>query len=87
MRFAKLLLLGTCLVNLANAQAHRELLGKLVKGDDQSRTPVDNVSVSLDESGGHDITKDGGLFHLFLSDALKPGVEVTITVTFPGYAI
>jgi tetratricopeptide (TPR) repeat protein len=81
------LILANFLFCLAYAQAQRELLGKLVKGDDQSRTPVGNVSVSLDEDGSHDITKDGGLFHLFLSDALKPGVEVTITVTMPGYAV
>jgi tetratricopeptide (TPR) repeat protein len=86
MRFISLLL-ASCLICLAPAQAQRELLGKLVKGDDQSRTPVNNVSVSLDEDGSHDVTKGGGLFHLFLSDALKPGVEVTITVTIPGYAV
>src|ERR1019366_2517481 len=81
------LLLASCLLCLAHAHAQRELLGKLVKGDDQSRTPVDNVSVSLDEDGSHDVTKDGGLFHLFLSAALKPGVEVTVTVTAAGYAV
>jgi hypothetical protein len=75
MRLAKLFLLGTCIASLANAQAKRELLGKLVKGDDHSRTPVDNVTVSLDESGGHDVTKDGGLFQLFLSDALNPELK------------
>ncbi|WP_353061940.1 hypothetical protein RBB77_11550 [Tunturibacter psychrotolerans] len=80
------LLLASCLVS-AHAQAQRELLGKLVKGDDQSRTPADNVAVSLDEDGSHDVTRDGGLFHLFLSDALKPGVEVTISATIPGFAI
>jgi tetratricopeptide (TPR) repeat protein len=81
------LLLANFLFCLAYAQAQRELLGKLVKGDDQSRAPVENVSVSLDEDGSRDVTKSGGLFHLFLSDLLKPGVEVTITVTMPGYAV
>lgn len=80
-------LLANCLFCFVSAQAQRELLGKLVKGDDQSRTPIENVSVSLDEDGSHDVTKSGGLFHLFLSDPLKPGVEVTITVTMPGYAV
>lgn len=86
MRFISLLL-ANCILCLAHAQAQRELLGKLVTGDDQSRTPVDNVSISLDEDGSHDLTKDGGLFRLFLADSLKPGVEVTITVTMPGYAV
>ena len=81
------LVLANFLFCLACAQAQRELLGKLVKGDDQSRTPVENVSVSLDEDGSHDVTKNGGLFHLFLSPALKPGVEVTITITMPRYAV
>jgi tetratricopeptide (TPR) repeat protein len=81
------LLLASFLFCLAYAQAQRELLGKLVKGDDQSRVPVDNVSVSLEEDGSQDVTKNGGLFQLFLSDVLKPGVEVTITVTVPGYAV
>lgn len=86
MRFISLFL-ASCFVCLAHAQAHSQLLGKLVKGDDQSRTPVDSVSVSLDEDGSHDVTKDGGLFRLFLSNDLKPGVEVTITVTMPGFAV
>ena len=81
------LLIANVLFCLAYAQAQRELLGKLVRGDDQSRAPVENVSVSLDEDGSRDVTKNGGLFHLFLSPALKPGVEITITVTMPGYAI
>src|SRR5262249_36412853 len=83
-------LLATCLICLpclAQAQAQRELLGKLVKGHDQTRTPVDNVSVTLDEDGSRDLTKGGGLFRLFLAEPLKSGVEVTITVSVPGYAI
>ena len=68
-------------------QTGGELLGKLVKGDDQSRSPIDNVSVSLDEDGSHDLTKAGGLFQLSLAKPLQPGVEVTITVALPGYAI
>lgn len=56
-------LFAGCLLCVAHAHGQRELLGKLVKGDDPSRTPVDNVSVSLDEDGSHDVTKDGGLFH------------------------
>ena len=86
MRFISLFL-ASCFVCLAHAQAHSQLLGKLVKGDDQSRTPVDSVSVSLDEDGSHDVTKDGGLFQLFLPDVLRAGDEVTITVAVPGYAI
>jgi hypothetical protein len=86
MRFVRVVL-AVSLIYLGQAHAQRELLGKVVKGDDQSRTPVDNISVSLDEDGSHDVTKDGGLFHLFLSDSLKPGVEITITVTMPGYAV
>src|ERR1700693_5279023 len=86
MRFTSLLL-TFCMFCLAHAEAQSELLGKRVKGDDQSRTPVDNVSVSLDEDGSHDVTTDGGLFPLFLSDALKPGVEITITVRAPGYSV
>jgi tetratricopeptide (TPR) repeat protein len=81
------LVLANFLFCLVCAHAQKDLLGKLVKGDDQSRTPVKNASVSLDEDGSHDLTNDTGLFRLFLSDALKPGVEVTITVAVPGYAI
>jgi hypothetical protein len=76
-----------CLLLGAHAGAQTDLLGKLVEGDDQSRTGIDNVSVSLDEDGSHDVTKDGGLFHLHLASSLRPGVEVTITVAMPGYAI
>ena len=87
MRVASALFLAACLACLANAQSPRQLLGKIVKGDDQSQSPLDNVKVVLDESGSHDISKDGGLFQLFLPDVLRAGDEVTITVTVPGYAI
>ena len=62
------LLLASCLVFHAEAQAQTELLGKLVKGDDQSRTPVDNVGISLDEDDSHDLTRDGGGFTCFLQN-------------------
>ena len=87
MRLTIALVLAACLASLANAQSPRQLLGKIVKGDDPSQRALDNVKVVLDESGSHDITKDGGLFQLFLPDVLKAGDEVTITVTVPRYAI
>jgi tetratricopeptide (TPR) repeat protein len=71
----------------ASAQSGRRLLGKLVKGDDQSKAPVANVDVVLDESGSHDTTQADGLFCIFLPDVLGPGVEVTVSVTVPGFAI
>jgi hypothetical protein len=87
MRVADRLFLATSLAYLATAQSPRQLLGKLVKGHDQSQAPVENAKVILDESGSHDVTKDGGLFQLFLPDVLRAGDEVTITLTVPGYAI
>ena len=90
MRVTGALFLATCLTCIActaNAQSPRELLGKIVKGDDPSQSPLDNVKVVLDESGSHDISRDGGLFQLFLPDVLRAGDEVTITVTVPGSAI
>jgi hypothetical protein len=86
MRFSRVLLASWVLC-LAHAHAQRELLGKLVKEDDQLWTPIDNVSLSSDADANHDVTKDGGLFRLFLADSLKPGDEVSITVTIPGYAV
>ena len=87
MRVIGVLLLAACLACPTNAGSRRELLGKIVSGDDQSQSPIDNVKVVLDESGSHDISKDGGLFQLFLPDVLRAGDEVTITVTAPGYAV
>ena len=81
------LILATCLALTVSAQPQRVLLGKLVKGDDQSNAPLENAKVTLDESGSHDVTDDGGLFKLFLPDVLRPGDEITITVSVPGYAI
>jgi hypothetical protein len=81
-----LLATAACLACLVNAQPAptRHLLGKIVKGDDQSQSPMDNVKVVLDESGSHDLSKDGGLFELFLPDVLRAGYEVTVSVTAPG---
>jgi len=86
MRITSTLFLAACFACFANAQPPRRLLGKLVKGDDQAQAPLENAKVVLDESGSHDVTKDGGLFQLFLPDVLRAGDEVTITVTVPGYA-
>ena len=71
----------------ASAQSRRSLLGKLVKGDDQSKVAVANAAVVLNEPGSHDTTDPDGLFSLFLPDLLRPGDEVTVSVTVPGYAI
>jgi len=87
MRFTYALFLAACLTCTANAQSPRELLGKIVRGDDPSQRPLDHVKVALDESGSHDISKDGGLFRLFIPEGLRAGDEVTISVTAPGYAI
>ena len=90
MRLSSTIFFTACLAGLgclANAQSPRELLGKIVTGDDQSQSPLDSVKIVLDESGSHDISKDGGLFQLFLPDVLKAGDEITITATAPGYAI
>ena len=87
MRLRRALFLAACFACLADAQSPRRLLGKLVKGDDQFQAPLENAQVGLDESGGRDVTKDGGLFQFFLPDVLRGGDEVTITVTVPGYAI
>ena len=76
-----------CLAVIANAQSPRQLLGKIVEGDDQSQRPLAGVKVLLDESGSHDISKDSGLFQLFLPDVLRAGDEVTLSVVVPGYAI
>ncbi len=87
MRVASALFLAACLGFLVNGQSQRKLLGKLVKGDDQSRAPVGNAKVVLDESGSQDVTRGGGLFELFLPDVLRPGDEVTVTATVLGFAI
>lgn len=87
MRASSALFLAVCLPCLANAQSPRQLLGKIVKGDDQLASPLENVEVVLEESGSRDISKSGGLFQLFLPAVLRAGDEVTITVTAPGYAI
>ena len=87
MRVTGALFLAACLACPTNAQSPRQLLGKIVKGDDQSQSPLDNLKVVLDESASHDISKDGGLFQLFLPDVLRAGDEVTISVTVPGYAV
>lgn len=86
---SRILFLGALLpfVTIAQRQnCEQWLLGKLVKADDQARTPVDNVAVQLDESGGVDTTKNG-LFRFCLPKVLESGVEVTITATVPGYAV
>jgi tetratricopeptide (TPR) repeat protein len=87
MRVVGTLALGIFLASAASAQSQRELLGKLVRGDDQSKVPVAGAKVVLDEAGSHGISNDDGLFHVFLPDAYRPGDEVTVTVTFPGYAV
>ena len=76
-----------CAVCVASAQSGRQLLGRLVQGDDQSQHPVAHVKVVLEESGGHDLSDDDGHFRLFLPDKLRPGDEVSITVTAPGFAV
>jgi hypothetical protein len=87
MRLISGVVLGAMFACLAAAQPKRELLGKLVKGDDPSQPPVPLAKVVLDESGSHDISNDDGLFHLFLPEVLRPGDEVTITVTVAGFAV
>ena len=71
----------------APAQSRRELLGKVVKGDDQSQTPAVHAKVVLDESGSHDISDDDGHFRLFIPDLFSAGHEITIKVTLPGFAV
>src|SRR5271165_3056905 len=89
MRLARSFVLATLLASQLPAQAHRELLGKVVKGDDQSQAPVANAKVVLDESGSQFEIKpgDNGLFHVFLPDIFRPGDEATISVAAVGYAV
>ena len=89
MRFRRTLVFAAYLVSIATAQpqsCNRWLLGKLVKGDDQSRMPVNNATVHLEESGGVDVTKDG-FFRFCLPKQLESGEEVTISATVADYAI
>jgi hypothetical protein len=78
MRMTGAIFLIACFSCSTNAQSPRVLLGKIVKGDDQAQIPIENAKVVLDESGSHDISKEGGLFNLFLPDVLRAGDEVTI---------
>src|SRR5579872_2593472 len=89
MRLIKAIVFGMILISFENsvAQSPRQLLGKLVKGDDQSQYPLTNAKVVLEESGSQDISNDNGHFHLFLPDIYSPGDEITISVVALGYAI
>ncbi len=89
MRVIRTFVLVVVAVTYVQAQTSRQLLGKVVKGDDQSQTPVTAAKVVLDESGSEFEIKpgDNGLFHVFLPDIFRPGQEVTISVSVPGYAV
>ena len=87
MRLPVAILLASILASRAGAQAQRQLLGKLVQGDEPSPVPVANAKVVLDDSGSHDVSDSDGFFRLFLPDMLRAGNEITVTVTLPGYAI
>src|SRR5215469_15243960 len=89
MRLASTIVLALFLTCQMNAQAHRELLGKVVKGDAQSQAPVATAKVVLDEASSEFEIKPehNGLFHVFLPDIFRPGDEVTISVTAAGYAV
>ena len=53
------------------------------KAIDQSKNPVANAEVVLDESGSHHTSHEDGLFSLFLPDVLRTGDEVTVSLTVP----
>jgi hypothetical protein len=83
-RLLTVFVLAAC---LTHAQARRELQGRIVKGDAPSQSAVANANIVLEESGSRDVTNDDGHFRLFVPDLLRPGDEITITVTVAGYAV
>jgi hypothetical protein len=80
-------IVGLCVASMLNAQSERSLLGRLMSGDDQAAIPLPGAKVLLEESGSQGITNENGHFRLFLPDELRPGDEITITVTAFGLAI
>ena len=65
---------------IAQSSTRRELIGRLVKGDDASRVPLAHVAVSLEPAGSSSVTDNDGVFRLFLPSNLQSGAEVKLSV-------
>ena len=85
MKIANAMLLALAVTCLADAGPHRELLGKVEKGNGRSSQVAARVTVVV--FGGPHFTDDNGLFHIPVPDNVQPGDNIEISVTAPGYAM
>lgn len=64
------------------------LYGRILLVDENGlATPAARVEVTIAETGGSDIADGKGLFRLTLPTAFPPGVQISVDVAKPGWAV